>query len=414
MNREAEKIDRIVSVVGREVLNAKGKPTVEATVTTEKGIISSATVPSGTSRGLYEAHELYDGGTRYQGYGTRKAADNVSTIINQAIKGMDVVSQQAIDQTMISLDGTGNKEKLGGNAILAVSVAVCRAAALSAGVELYRYIEPQHKKTIPDIIATVIAGGEFSPSSLEFEDYLFILNGFDTFAEELEALAEMRYRLEVKLKEKYGSFPEDGGALAPPLKTTGEAFECMLEVAKETGYMEHVTVGLDVAASELYDYDTGLYRLSGRTVTKDQLLGYYLELVDKFPLTYLEDPFEQDDFETYAILKSKVPANVQIVGDDLFATNVNRLKKGIENGCANTLLLKMNQIGSVSETIDACLLAENNGYDITVSLRSGETTDDFIADLSVALGTRQIKLGSPVRAERNAKYNRLLKIAQEL
>jgi len=408
------KIDRIVSVIGREVLNARGKPTVEATVTTEKGIIASATVPSGTSRGLYEAHELYDGGTRYQGYGTRNAAENISTVINQAIKGMDITSQQEIDKTMIELDGTYNKERLGGNAILAVSVAVCRAAALSTGVELYHYIEPKHKKAIPEVIATVIAGGEFSPSNLEFEDYLLILKGFDTFDAELEALADMRYRLETKLVAKYGTFSEDGGALAPPIKTTQEAFEIMLDVAREAGYIDHVTVGLDAAASELYDRDAGVYKLSGKAMTKDELISYYLELVDRFPLTYLEDPFDQDDFDTYTILKNKMPDTIQIVGDDLFVTNVDRLKKGIENNCANTLLLKMNQIGSVSETIEACLLAENNGYDITVSLRSGDTADDFIADLSVALGTRQIKLGSPVRAERNAKYNRLLKIAQQL
>ncbi|WP_278309137.1 phosphopyruvate hydratase [Marasmitruncus massiliensis] len=404
----------MVSVTGREILNARGKPTVEATVITENGIKAIASVPSGTSRGKYEAHELYDGGTRYRGYGTKKAAQNISTVINKAICGMDVTDQQGIDQKMIDLDGTNNKEVLGGNTILAVSVAVCRAAALSQGKELYHYIAPNHSKGLPDVIATVIAGGEFSTSGLEFEDYLLLLNGFDTFAQQVEALADMRYRLEKLLVGKYGMFPEDGGALAPPLKSTAEAFECMLQVARESGYAEHVTLGLDVAASELYNKETGCYKVCGREMDKHELIAYYVSLAKSFPLTYIEDPFDQDDFDSYTELKKKLGDGIQIVGDDLFVTNIERLKTGIENNCANTLLLKMNQIGTVTETVEACALAEENGYDVTVSLRSGETTDDFIADLAAALGTRQIKLGSPVRAERNVKYNRLLKIADDM
>lgn len=402
----------IQRVTGREILNARGKPTVEAKVFTSDGHVAVASVPSGTSRGKYEAHELYDGGSRYGGYGARRAAANVSGEINDALRGMDVTDQRAIDAKLIALDGTANKERLGGNAILAASVAAAKAGAMARGIPLYDALEGG-KRTLPDVVATVIAGGEFSTSGLEFEDYLYIFHGFTRFDEMLEALVILRKTLEKRLREKYGDFPEDGGALAAPLSSTEEAFETMMAVARECGFENHVTLGLDVAASELLNPQTGCYKVSGREITVEELSDYYVDLCERYPLTFLEDPFGQDDFEAYTALKKRIPGR-QLIGDDLFVTNVQRLKTGIEHDCANGILLKINQIGTVTEAIDASKVAAENGMDVTVSLRSGETTDDFIADLAVAIGARQIKLGSPVRAERNAKYNRLLEIEQEL
>lgn len=403
----------IKQVIGREILNARGKPTVEAKIITSDGRSAVASVPSGTSRGKYEAHELYDGDNRYDGFGTRKAAENVSGEINRALAGMDVTNQRAIDEKLIALDGTQNKKRLGGNAILAASVAAAKAGAMSQNIPLYSTLGNDSRR-LPDIIATVIAGGAFSTSGLEFEDYLYILHGFDRFDQMLETLVRLRKLLQKKLRARYGDFPQDGGALAAPMASTAEAFETMLEIAKQCGVQNHVTVGLDVAASELLDNKKNRYILAGKQLSVEALTDYYLHLCDVYPLTYIEDPFDQDDFSAYTTLKKHLDKPIQLVGDDLFVTNVARLKEGIERDCANGILLKINQIGTVTEAVDASRMAQAHSMDVTVSLRSGETTDDFIADLSVGIGARQIKLGSPVRAERNAKYNRLLQIQQEL
>lgn len=408
-------MDRITKVTGREILNAKGKPTVEAKVYCESGVAASASTPSGTSRGRYEAHELYDGGARYGGFGTKRAAANINTEINDALRGVDVTDQKKIDRIMTELDGTPNKERLGGNAIVAVSMAAAKAGAMSRRLPLYDALKGENgKRTLPNIIATVISGGEYSPSGLEFEDYLYIFDGYDSFEKMLEDLTATRKRLEKILVDEYGQFPEDGGALAPPLKTSAEAFSWMLRAADETGCREHVTLGLDVAAGELFDPESGRYKVCGRMMTKDELMEYYVSLCGEFPLTYIEDPFDQDDFESHRELREKVPEGVQIIGDDLFVTNVERLKTGIEHGSATTLLLKVNQIGTVTEALEANDMAVEAGMDVTVSMRSGDTPEDFIADLSVAIGARQIKLGSPVRAERTSKYNRLLEIESEI
>lgn len=403
----------IKQVIGREILNARGKPTVEAKIITSDGRSAVASVPSGTSRGKYEAHELYDGDNRYDGFGTRKAAENVSGEINRALAGMDVTNQRAIDEKLIALDGTQNKKRLGGNAILAASVAAAKAGAMSQNIPLYSTLGNDSRR-LPDIIATVIAGGAFSTSGLEFEDYLYVLHGFDRFDQMLETLVRLRKLLQKKLRARYGDFPQDGGALAAPMASTAEAFETMLEIAKQCGVQNHVTVGLDVAASELLDNKKNRYILAGKQLSVEALTDYYLHLCDVYPLTYIEDPFDQDDFSAYTTLKKRLDKHIQLVGDDLFVTNVARLKEGIERDCANGILLKINQIGTVTEAVDASSMAQAHSMDVTVSLRSGETTDDFIADLSVGIGARQIKLGSPVRAERNAKYNRLLQIQQEL
>jgi len=398
-------------ITGREILNANGKPTVEATIKTNNMLVAVASVPSGTSTGTYEAYELYDGGKRYGGYGTRVASSHVSHEINEALNGMSLENPAELDRKLIALDGTANKSRLGANAILATSVAIHKAHALVCSKPVYKSLIPQ-KTTyrVPDIIATVISGGAFSPSGLEFEDYLYILSGFDTFSDELEALVTLRKALEKNLKSRFGEFPEDGGALAAPLATTRNAFDVMLEVAKECGYEKYVSLGLDVAASEFYDADKSIYEF-GNGMDRVQLCDYYLELCREYPLTFIEDGFSEDDGEGFSLLK-KLRPDVQVVGDDLFVSNIERLKKYAS--CANGLLLKINQIGTVAEAIDAANYAKESGLDIIVSLRSGETTDDFIADLSVALSARQIKLGSPVRAERNVKYNRLLQISEEL
>ncbi len=408
-------MDRIAKIIGREILNAKGRPTVEAELTTESGIKVTASVPSGTSRGKYEAYELYDGETRYGGLGTRKAASNISKEISYALRGMDVTEQSRIDSVLRELDGTSDKSKLGGNAMLAASVAAAKAGAASQKIAPYVYLRQQGVRVkIPDIVATVIAGGVFSTSGMEFEDYMMILHGFDAFPDELEALCTMRKELEAGLRGQYGDFPEDGGALAPPCSSSAEGFQWILRTASALGYEQNIKLGLDVAASELWDKDSRCYKMAGgKNLTSEELAEYYRELCIKYPLGFIEDGFEQDDFDGFARLMKMVP-QIQIVGDDLFATNVERLKIGINRKCANGVLLKINQIGTVTEAIETSNLARQNDMDVIVSLRSGETTDDFIADLAVAVGASQIKLGSPVRAERNAKYNRLLKIWEDL
>ncbi len=403
----------IKSITGREILNARGKPTVEAEVVTSDGICVTASVPSGTSRGKYEAHELYDGGMRFGGKGARKAAEGVSGEIHNALSGNLVTDQRRIDRILCDLDGTPNKERLGGNAILAVSQAVARAGAIASKMPLYRYLGGFNAKRLPDIASTVISGGAFSPSGLEFEDYLMILEGFPSFSDQVEALCAMRIYMEKRLTERFGFYPEDGGAYAPPLGSSAEAFELMLESARVVGCEGMVKLGLDVAANELYDAESGTYLLMGKRYDPDTLLQYYVELCRDYPMIYIEDGFEQDSFGYFAKLKASVP-ELMVVGDDLFVTNIERVKIGVETNAANTLLLKINQIGTISESFDAVLYAKEHGYEITTSLRSGETNDDFAADMAVAVGSRSMKLGSPFRAERNAKYNRLMRIESEL
>ena len=403
----------ITSIRGREILNSRGKPTVEVELALAGGITVCASVPSGASTGKYEALEIYDGGERYRGFGTRKAAQNVTEIIAPHLLGMDVTDQRLIDRTLIDLDGTRQKSRLGGNAILGVSLAAARAGAMASGMPLYRYLGGLGATRLPNVLSTVISGGAFSPSGLEFEDYLLVLDGFPSFADQVEAISAMRRLLEKRCREKYGAVAEDGGALAPPMSSTQEAFETMLSVAREAGCEKHVFLGLDVAANELYDAKTGLYNMKSGPMDAAALHDYYCALSRDYPLIYIEDPFQEDDWAGFAKLTASL-SHLQIVGDDLFATNDERLRTGIERGAANTLLLKVNQIGTVSEALKTAAAARQNRYEITASLRSGETNDAFQADLAVAVGARQMKLGSPVRGERNAKYNRLMRIEEDL
>ncbi|WP_166434405.1 phosphopyruvate hydratase [Enterocloster lavalensis] len=405
----------IESIKGYEILNGKGKPTVEAVLTTSNGISVTASAPSGASTGRYEAYELYDGGTRYNGFGTTKASAGVSNEICQALKGVSVTDQAKIDRILCELDGTPNKSRLGGNAILPVSLAAAKAGALASGLPLYRYLGGFAPRRIPAISSTVISGGAFSPSGLEFEDYLLILDGFSRFSEATEALLAMREEMLKRILKRVSYCLEDAGALAPELDSTDEAFAIILDAARAVGCESCVHLGLDVAANELYDPDTNTYVLSKKRTryTAAELCTYYRNLCRDYPLIYIEDPFEEDAFGDYARLKAAVP-NIMVSGDDLFATNIERLKMGIEHDSANTLLFKINQIGTVSEAFSTAMFAIDNGYSITASGRSGESLDDFSADLAVAIGAQQMKMGSPVRGERNAKFNRLMRIESEL
>ena len=399
-------MERILSITGREILNAKGKPTVEAELVTESGMHFTASVPSGTSTGAYEAFELYDGGSRFRGFGTRKAAANISEEINECLKGMDVSDQVRIDEALIALDGTSRKTRLGGNSVLAASAVCAKAGAAARGLPLYRHLKKRDEYRVPHVVSTVIAGGSFSTSGLEFEDYLVLLDGFSRFEDGLLAICDIRRYLGELCANAYGVVAEDAGALAAPCRSTTEAFDLMLKAASMAGAESFAHLGLDVAAVGMYDGETEKYKLGQGLVGADELLLYYEKLAGQYPLTYIEDPFEENDFEHFAVM-TKAMKGVSVVGDDLFATNIDRLRKGIEMGAGNMLLMKVNQTGTITETLRTAELAEKSGIGITASLRSGETTDDLQADVAVAAGALQMKLGSPVRGERNAKYNRL-------
>ncbi len=403
----------IDTVEAREILGASGRPTVEATVRTGTGVTAKASVASGTSKGRHEAHELRDGGSRFRGLGCRKAAANVRQEIAPALRGMRVDAQAEIDARMIELDGTSNKGRLGANAILSVSLACAKAAAEVAGVGPYRTLGGQRRFTLPAPMATVLAGGEYSPASLDFEDYLYILDAFTSVTEAVEVLWETRTVLEEMLVKRFGAVADVGGALAPPISDTREAFDVMLEAAERGGCAGRARLGLDVAASELYDAARDRYRIGGAELDRDALAARYVELVREYPLVYLEDPFHQDDYSGHAELTAKLPG-VLVVGDDLFVSNAQRIRDGIARGAANAVLLKVNQIGTVTEAAAAAAAAHEGGYTVTCSLRSHDTDDPFIADFAVGVGARLIKLGSPIRGERNAKYNRLMAIEEEL
>ena len=405
---------RIKQIKALEILSSAGRPTVQATVITDTGIEGVASVPIGTSKGKYEAKMLYDGGKRYGGFGVRKAVANIEQHIAPRLIGKEVVRQREIDELLIEMDGTEDKSKLGCNAILAVSLAVARAGARSSSLPLYRYLGGPEANRLPVPAATVIAGGEYSPSPLDFEDYILVFHGFTTFSEALESLVNTYFCLGKLLHEKYEIVPNiPGGAYAPLTRDTEEAFEFMLKAIEKAGYSGKISLGLDVAGSDLYDEKNGCYKIKGQEMTADELAEYYINLIKSYPVVYLEDPFHQDDFESFARLTSALP-KIQIVGDDLFVTNPARIKQGIEKKACNAILLKINQIGTLSEACDAASLAKRHNYDITVSMRSSDTNDSFIADFALAIGARQMKAGSPVSGERNAKYNRLLEIEQEL
>ncbi len=402
-----------ISFIGaREILDSRGNPTVEVEVTTENGVSGLAAVPSGASTGIYEAIELRDGGKRFGGKGVTKAISAVKNTIQPKIKGFDVRLQKEIDEAMIELDGTENKSKLGGNAMLGVSLACARAAAASEQLRLYEYINKE-ANLLPIPFFNVINGGKHASNMLDFQEFMIAPVGAPNFKEALRIGAEVYQILKAQLLKKYGKNAinvGDEGGFSPPIKTPEEALEALISAISEAGYTDVIKIGLDVAASTFYK--EGTYIVTGKQYSTNQLIEYYRQLVDAYPIVSIEDPLEEEDYTGFANL-TKVLA-IQVVGDDLFVTNVKRLTKGIEMGACNALLWKVNQIGTLTEALEAAKMAKGNNYSVMASHRSGDTEDPWVADLSVGIGCGQIKTGAPARGERTAKYNQLLRIEEWL
>jgi len=405
----------IKTIKAREVLDCRGNPTVEVDIITEAGVLGRADVPAGRSKGKHEALELRDGGSRYAGMGVLKAVNNVNEIIFPRLKGMDVRNQKAIDTAMIELDGTENKSKLGGNAIVGVSLAAAKAAANASEISLYQHIGGPKACILPVPVLDLIEGGLLAASDLDFQEHQVMPVGAKTFSEAIRMGMEVYNELGKIIAEKWGKHSlnvgVEGGYTPLGMKDPREAFDAELKAVEELGYEDDFVLSLDVAASHLYNRKTEKYTLMGKRITREELMDFYEDLVSAYPLQSIEDPLEEEDFDGHAELTRTL--NIQVVGDDLFVTNVKRLKKGIAMGAANALLLKVNQIGTLSEALDAAQLCFKNGYGVQVSERSGQTEDTWLADLTVGLKAGQIKTGV-TRSERTAQYNQLLRIEEEL
>jgi enolase len=401
-----------------EVMDSRGNPTVQATVSLSDGTVASAIVPSGASTGKREALELRDGGSRYMGKGVLKACENVNDKICDAIVGISPFNQAEVDVIMKSLDGTNNYGELGANAVLGVSMAVARAAAKSLNMPLYRYLGGANAVTLPVPMYNIINGGEHANNSVDFQEYMIMPVGFESFSRGLQATSEIYQNLK-KIIDGMGESTAvgDEGGFAPNLKSNEEPLEVIMKAIEEAGYKagEEIVLALDVAASEIIN-DEGMYVLKSenREITSAELVDYYADLCEKYPIVSIEDGLSEDDWDGWKIMTEKLGDKIQIVGDDLFVTNVSILAEGIEKGIANSILIKPNQIGTVSETMQTIRLAQRNGYTCVMSHRSGESEDTFIADFAVALNTGEIKTGSTARSDRIAKYNRLLEIEREL
>lgn len=407
-------IDNVSAI---EVMDSRGNPTVKATVTLSDGTTASAIVPSGASTGKREALELRDGGERYMGKGVLQAVENVNSQIADALIGHSPYNQAIIDATMKELDGTENYSNLGANAVLGVSMAVARAAAQSLKVPLYRYLGGANAMVMPTPMLNIINGGSHADNSVDFQEYMIMPVGFNDFATALQASAEVYHNLKSILKaKKHNTALGDEGGFAPDLSSNEEPIQVIMEAIAKAGYKagEQIAIALDVAASELVC--EGGYRLDSenRTVTSEQLVDYYVDLCSKYPIVSIEDGLSEDDWAGWKVLTEKLGDKVQLVGDDLFVTNASILNEGIQKEIANSILIKPNQIGSVSETMQTVRLAQRNGYKCIMSHRSGESEDAFIADFAVALNCGEIKTGSTARGERTAKYNRLLEIENEV
>lgn len=405
---------KIKNVIGREILDSRGNPTVEVDVILANGMMARAAVPSGASTGEREALELRDGDkSRFMGKGVLKAVENVNTVIRDRVVGMEVEDQRAIDNAMIELDGTETKSKLGANAILGVSMACLKAAAMNAGKPLYAYVG--NGTTLPVPMMNIINGGAHADNSLDFQEYMIIPQA-DTIHERVRIGSEVFHNLKNVLKEHgYATGVGDEGGFAPDLKSNKEGFALIMEAINRAGYTDKdVKLGIDVAASEFYK--DGKYVLAGEGVslTTDELIEYYKDLISKYPIITIEDPVDENDWEGFTKVTQEIGDKVQLVGDDLFVTNKKYLQKGIDNHAGNAILIKVNQIGTISETIDTINLAKENGYNTVISHRSGETEDTTIADLAVGLDLGQIKTGSMSRTDRMCKYNQLLRIEEEL
>ncbi len=409
----------IENVHAREVLDSRGNPTIEVEVITESGNFGSAIVPSGASTGTFEALELRDGDDRYLGKGVKKAVENVNKVIFPALKGFDVLDQLLIDQTMIKLDGTDNKQVLGANAILGVSMATARAAADAVGLPLFAYLGGVFAHKMPVPMMNIINGGEHADNSVDFQEFMIMPIGASSMQHAIQIGAEVFHQLKKVLSQKgFATSVGDEGGFAPNLSTNEEAITVIMEAIEGAGYKpyEDIVIALDVAANELLDTESGNYHLKGEGVSKTtkELIDYYGYLVEKYPIVSIEDGLAEDDWQGWKQFTDQLGSKVQIVGDDLFVTNSKRLTKGINDGVANAILIKVNQIGSVSETMDAINIAHRAGYNSVISHRSGESEDTFIADLAVATNAGQIKTGSLSRTDRIAKYNQLLRISEEL
>ena len=410
----------IIDVYGREVLDSRGNPTVEVEVALDDGSFGRATVPSGASTGQFEAVELRDPeSARYLGKGVLTAVDHVNEEIADALIGMEATDQRAIAQTLIELDGTPNKGKLGANAILGASLAVAKAAAESTELTLYSYIGGANAHLLPTPMMNILNGGVHADNSVDFQEFMIMPVGASTFAEGLRWCAEIYHTLKNVLKEKgLSTGVGDEGGFAPDLKTNAEPFELITEACLKAGYTpgEQIRFAMDPASTEFYNPETGMYELKGegKSFTSEQMVDYWEALVAKYPIVSIEDGVAEEDWDGWKMLTERIGDRVQLVGDDLFVTNAERLQKGIDLGVANAILIKLNQIGSLTETLDTIELAKKNNYTCIVSHRSGESEDTTIADLSVAVNSGQIKTGAPCRTDRIAKYNQLIRIEEEL
>ncbi len=409
---------KIVNILGREILDSRGNPTVEVEVILESGAVGRAAVPSGASTGEYEALELRDGDKkRYLGKGVTKAVENIRKVISKELSGENALEQKKIDERMITLDGTATKSKLGANAILGVSLATARAAAEAQDLPLYRYLGGVNPSILPVPMCNVINGGAHADNNVDLQEFMIFPVNASSFREGLRMVTEVFHQLKSVLKtRKLNTAVGDEGGFAPDLSSNEEALKVIMEAIEKAGYIpgEDLYLGLDVAASELFE--NGKYNLEGegKSLSSDQMVEFYQGLVSRYPIISIEDPFDQNDWNGWKKMTTVLGGKIQIVGDDLFVTNTERLKRGIDEGIANSILIKVNQIGTLTETLEAIEMAHRAGYTAVVSHRSGETEDTFIADLVVATNAGQIKTGSLCRTDRICKYNQLLRIEEEL
>ncbi|MDF1694673.1 MAG: phosphopyruvate hydratase [Saprospiraceae bacterium] len=414
-------MSEIIDIIAREILDSRGNPTVEVEVLTEEGFIGRAAVPSGASTGKYEAVELRDGDKdRFLGKGVLNACENVDEKIREALIGEEVSDQRDIDDIMLELDGTPNKSILGANAILGVSMAVAKAAAQEAGMSLYRYVGGVNAHVMPVPMMNILNGGSHADNSIDFQEFMIVPLGADTFSDGLRMGVEIFHHLKKVLKSKnYSTNVGDEGGFAPNIKSNHEAIEIVLKSIESAGYKpgDEVMIAMDAAASEFYNAEEQVYHFhksAGEKLSSREMVDYWADWVKKYPIFSIEDGLDEDDWDGWVNLNARLGQKTQLVGDDLFVTNTSRLQKGIDLGAANSILIKVNQIGSLSETIDSVNLATRNSFTSVMSHRSGETEDTTIADLAVALNCGQIKTGSASRSDRIAKYNQLLRIEEEL
>jgi enolase len=406
-------MSQIARVHARQILDSRGNPTIEVDVLLDSGAFGRAAVPSGASTGVHEAVELRDGGDAYGGKGVTQAVGNVNGEIAAAVHGLDPADQPAVDRTLIELDGTPNKGRLGANAILGVSLATAKAAANDAGVSLFRFLSEDEGSTLPVPMMNVINGGAHAANSIDLQEFMVVPAGAESFADALRMGAEVYHALKKVLGDRgLATAIGDEGGFAPDLESSEAAIQAILDAAESAGHGDDIAIALDPASSEFFK--DGAYRFEGREVPPAEMAGFYADLVERFPIVSIEDGNAEDDWDGWKLTTDRLGDRIQLVGDDIFVTNPDRLRQGIERGVGNSILVKVNQIGTLTETIEAVRLAQANGYTAVMSHRSGETEDATIADLAVALGTGQIKTGAPARSDRVAKYNQLLRIEEEL